>query len=400
LLKQWVSRLFLAGLLASVAGCAAGGQSSATPTPLPQVVSSQQIVFTVERGPIVSQRDITGEIVPAHQDKLYFGTSGFINRVLVDRGDRVKKGDLLAELKLDDLLDQLQQAQIDLQASQQIRAFAQTQKAYDIQQDESEAIIAQKQVALAQMNLDSAVGAQRGVAQLNLEIAQEHFKTAEARLALVKAKADSPSDQVVQHNQNTVDSLNRLIAERQLFAPYDGIVLVMRLLPGLQATAFATAIVVGDLGDIVVQVGFDDDLVKKLDASTVAYLYPTKEPEPKYPVKFISNFLPISNEQSGITETPSGDLIVNYLYFSVPDNTPRDAVQVGNAVRLNLILGSKQDALLLSPAALRGNDAFSYVIVLEDDTHRRVEVVSIGVKTVDKWEVIANLKPGDQILGP
>ena len=42
----------------------------------------------------------------------------------------------------------------------------------------------------------------------------------------------------------------------------------------------------------------------------------------------------------------------------------------------------------------------SGVIVLEGDNHRRVEVVSIGVKTVDKWEVIANLKPGDQILGP
>ena len=157
---------------------------------------------------------------------------------------------------------------------------------------------------------------------------------------------------------------------------------------------------VGDLGDRVVQVGFDADLANQLDASTAAYLYPTKEPEPKYPVQFIPNFLPISNKQNGISETSSGDFIVNYLYFSVPDSTPQDVVQVGNAVRLNVILGSKQDALLLSPAALRGNDAFSYVIVLEDDNHRRVEIVSLGVKTVDKWEVIANLKPGDQILGP
>ena len=73
---------------------------------------------------------------------------------------------------------------------------------------------------------------------------------------------------------------------------------------------------------------------------------------------------------------------------------------MGNAVRLNVILASKQDALLLSPAAIRGNDSFKYVIVLEDAYHRRVEVVTIGVKTVDKWEVIANLKAGDQILGP
>src|SRR6185369_9678366 len=124
------------------------------------------------------------------------------------------------------------------------------------------------------------------------------------------------------------------------------------------------------------------------------------EPEPKYPVKFVPNFLPISNKQNGISLTAGGDVIVNHLYFSVPDDTPRDLIQVGNAVRLNVILGSKQDALLLSPAAIRGNDSFRYVIVLEDDYHRRVEVVTLGVKTVTKWEVIANLKPGDQVLGP
>jgi multidrug efflux pump subunit AcrA (membrane-fusion protein) len=399
LLKKCVSILFLAGLLASLTGCAVGA-SSATPTPLPQIVSSQQIVFTVERGPIVSQRDVNGEIVPAHQDKLYFGASGFVNQVLAQRGDQVKKGDLLAELKLDDLLDQLQQAQIDLEASQQILANDQVQKAYDLQQAESDAVIAQKQVALAQINLDSAVGAQRAVAQLNLDIAQEHSKTADARLALVRARADNPANQAVQHNQTTVDSLNRLVAERRLYAPYDGIILAMTLLPGLEAKAFVTAIVIGGLGDRVVQVGFDANLVAQVDANTPVYLYPTKEPEPKYPVQFIPNFLPISNQESGITESSSGDVTVNYLYFSVPDNTPPDAVPVGSAVRLNLILGTKQDALLLPPAALRGTDAFSYVIVLEDDNHRRVEVVSIGIRTVDKWEVIANLNAGDQVLGP
>jgi multidrug efflux pump subunit AcrA (membrane-fusion protein) len=400
LLKHWVSRLFIAGLLATSAGCAAGEQSRATPTPLPQIVSSEQIVFTVERGPIISQRDVSGEIVPAHQDKLFFGTSGFISRVLVESGDQFKKGDLLAELVLDDLLDQLQQAQIDLQVSQQNLAIEQVQKAYELQQAESEAIIAEKQVALAQISLEAAVGSQQAVAQLNLDIAQERFKTAEARLALVRARADTQADQAVLRNQNTVDNLNRLIAERQLIAPYDGIVMRMSLVAGLQATAFATVAVVGDPSDIVVQVAYEYELVNNVDASTAAFLYPTKEPEPKYPVTFISNFLPLSNETGGISQSSSGDISLNFLYFSVPADTPQAVLQVGQVVRLNVILGSKQDALLLSPAAIRGTDVFSYVIVLEDDYHRRVEIVRIGLRTVEQWEVIANLEAGDQVLGP
>ena len=44
MLKLWVNSVLLAGLLASLAGCAAGEQSRATPTPLPQLVTSQQII--------------------------------------------------------------------------------------------------------------------------------------------------------------------------------------------------------------------------------------------------------------------------------------------------------------------------------------------------------------------
>jgi multidrug efflux pump subunit AcrA (membrane-fusion protein) len=399
-LKQWVSRLFLAGLPAALAGCAAGAQSGATPTPLPQIASSQNIVFTVERGPIISEKDVTGEIVPDHQDKLYFRTAGVINRVLVKPGDRVKKGDLLAELKSDDLLDQLAQAQIDLQISQQNLANDQVQKTYDLQQAQAEADIAQKQVALAQIAVDSAEPDQQAAAQLNLGIAQDHSKTAQARLALVNAMVATQTEQAVKRNQNTVDSLNRQMAERQLIAPYDGVVMSMPIIAGTQATAFSTAGVVGDPTHLVVQVGYSSDLVNNVDASTAAYIYPTKQPEPKYQVQFIPHFLPISNPQSGLSQSSSGDVTANFLYFSVPDDTPRDMVPVGNGVRLNVILGSKQDALLLPPAAIRGNDAFKYVIVLEDAYHRRVEVVTIGIKTVDKWEVIANLKPGDQVLGP
>ena len=65
-----------------------------------------------------------------------------------------------------------------------------------------------------------------------------------------------------------------------------------------------------------------------------------------------------------------------------------------------MVIGEKEDALLLPPAALRGSDSFKYVIVLEDDYHRRVEVVSVGLKGDKLWEVVANLKEGDQVLGP
>jgi multidrug efflux pump subunit AcrA (membrane-fusion protein) len=399
LLKQWVCIIFLSCLLVSAAGCAGRGQNDPTPTPFPQVVSAQKITFKVERGPIISQRDVAGEIVPAQQDELFFRSSGFINRVLVKTGEFVKKGDILAELKLDDLLDQLQQARIDLEVSQQSLALQQVQRAYDAQQAEADVVISQKQVELARSRLEQAQASQRVEAQLNLEIAQERYKTAAAGLALVKAKIGAEVGQIVKRNQLSLDRLQRLVEERQMIAPYDGIVLRIGLIPGTQATAFSVAAVIGDPTHLVVRVSYDYELVNTVDTSTEAYLFPTKEEEPKYPVKFIPNFLPISNKQEGLT-TKGSDITVNFLYFAIPEGLPADQIPVGSRVNLRIILGSKDNVLLLPPPAIRGNDTFSYVIVLEDDYHRRVEVVAIGVKTIEKWEIIANLKEGDLVLGP
>jgi hypothetical protein len=37
---------------------------------------------------------------------------------------------------------------------------------------------------------------------------------------------------------------------------------------------------------------------------------------------------------------------------------------------------------------------------MEGDRRRRVEINEIGLKTTERWEVIADLQEGDQVLGP
>ncbi len=246
---------FLApSLVLSLAGCSALGGNSPTPTPLPQVVSTEQITFQVKKGPIVALRDIQGEVVPTRQDKLYFRASGFVDQINVKDGDMFKKGDILAELQVSDLLDQLQQAQIDLQVAQNNLNSDNLQRAYDIQQSESDAVIAQKQVDLATITLNNSAGSQREIAQINLDIAQEKLKTAQSWLALVQGRVNSDLEQVVQKNQLAVSRLEKQISDRRLIAPYDGVVLHIAVIPGMSVTAYdETVAMVGDPTDLVIQ---------------------------------------------------------------------------------------------------------------------------------------------------
>jgi HlyD family secretion protein len=398
----WVRPCLLACLLITLAGCASGGPNGPTPTPIPQIVSTQQITFKVERGPIEAQQDISGEVVTAEQDKLYFRASGNVDQINVKTGDSFKKGDVLAELQINDLLDQLQQAQIDLKVSQDNLNIDKLQKAYNLQSAQSDVVIAQKDVDLATIALNNSRGAQQQTAQINLEIAQEKLKTAQAMLDLVKGKANSDLQQVVDKNQLTVERLQKQIGDRQLVAPYDGVVLHIALTPGISVTAYDdTVALVGNPNQLIIQVPWDNQLSTTLTPDTPVSLYMSQDTSKMYPIKYIPEFLPISSSTGGITTGAGGGITLNFLYFTAPDNLTYAQLPVGSRVNLQIILGSKQDALLLPPPAIRGNDVFKYVIVLEDSYHRRVEVVAIGIQTTQKWEVISpDLKEGDVILGP
>ena len=134
--KKTLSALWLVTSLFTIllTSCGATSRGKATPTPLPPMVSYEKSVFTVELGPIVSEKKIYGEIMPSTQDDLYFLATGYVDRVTVKQGDSAKKGDLLAEMQVDDLLDQLEQANIDLEVAQAALEKGNTEREYNLRE--------------------------------------------------------------------------------------------------------------------------------------------------------------------------------------------------------------------------------------------------------------------------
>jgi HlyD family secretion protein len=185
LAKKLGLMLVLVTLMVSLEACGPGGfNSRATPTPLPPVVNYEKAVFTVTRGSIVSEREIQSEIVPAKQDDLFFRASGFISRVVVKPGDMVKQGDLLAEMQVDDLLNQLQQSQIDLEVSQANLAKDKVQLEYEIGQAEADVFMWEQRVKLAEMDIKNTYGPQLERAEINLDMTKKELELAQKNLEL------------------------------------------------------------------------------------------------------------------------------------------------------------------------------------------------------------------------
>ena len=156
-------------------------EEAPTPTPIPTPIVPEKPSYVVQRGKVVHQLDFTGRISPVEETAFYFKAGGYVKRVLVDEGDWVQAGDLLAELEIDDLLKQMAQAEVSLNSAQ--LRMGEAEKALERQ-------IAQAEASLksAQLNLDQAEEAlEQQIAQAELDLTVAQTRLAEAEKAHAEA---------------------------------------------------------------------------------------------------------------------------------------------------------------------------------------------------------------------
>lgn len=175
------------GLGASACSNKSEAASKQRPPPLVVVakVASKDVAVEV-RAPV--------ELRPLAQAEVGSKTLGYLDAVLVERGDKVKRGQLVALVRPSDLPDQLVAARGSLSQ-------------------------AQASATLAKSNLERITGlAPRGVvSQQELQQAQAALATAEAQEAAAKAQ---------------VAAYATRLGETQITSPLDGVVAVRRLDPG------------------------------------------------------------------------------------------------------------------------------------------------------------------------
>ncbi|NIX10003.1 MAG: HlyD family efflux transporter periplasmic adaptor subunit, partial [Gammaproteobacteria bacterium] len=137
--------------------------------------------YTVGRGDLAITASGSGTLIPASEIALGFRSSGTLSELLVEVGDRVEAGDVLARLDDTDAQDQLAQAQINLrQAELNLTELTEEVDAADL--------------ASAQASLSSAKADLTRLTEppgeQDLLAAQENLKSAQEALAELKAGPD------------------------------------------------------------------------------------------------------------------------------------------------------------------------------------------------------------------
>lgn len=194
----------LAGLVAlSLTAC---GDPVAQPAPQATSVVAQtaptQAPVTQPTNPLTTSSNIplslgvsgTGVVLANQSSDLVFQVTGTVSEVLVEEGDVVTKGQVLARLDMRTFDQQIQQAEAALaSAKAQEAALSEPPKAYEVRA--AQASLAAAQAALAQLQAgpkDQDVEAARAT----LNTAQLNLQSVKDQLSIAKTQAESQMNQL------------------------------------------------------------------------------------------------------------------------------------------------------------------------------------------------------------
>jgi RND family efflux transporter MFP subunit len=323
------------------AGCSEQAKAAKV-RPAPLVVTAPVSVADV---PVLVRAPV--DLRPIAQADVGSKTVGYLDAVLVDRGDLVKKGQLLALVRPSELPDQLLSAK---------SAVSQ----------------AQASSALARANLERAQAlAPRGlVSQQELQNASNASAASEAQLSAAQAQLGVYATR---------------LGETRLESPFDGVVVSRRLDPGALVGATSGAVLTVARVDVV-----------RVFVSVNERQAPFVKLGQHAQVRF--DALPGQVFEAQVQRlAPSFDPLTRTLDAELQLPNPERVLRPGMYGEAELELARHPQAMVLGSEAIQLSDGKAFVFVLDgEQVHRRQ--VTLGEEFGEQLEILTGLDAGTVVV--
>ncbi len=371
------------------AGADAGGDESQPATPVQ--------VATAKRDSI--QHLITAEAIlyPVKQASIVPKISAPVQRFLVQRGDHVREGQLLAVLENRDLVAAAQESK-DLY--HQAQAAYQTTSAATMPEDLTKA---QTDVQSARQALDAATKVYESRQALFREGALAQKLVDDAKVAMVQAQSQFETAQQHLKSLQTVGRAEQLkgaqaqmdaakahyqSAEAQLSytevrSPITGVVSDRPLNVGEMASTGSAVISVVDISHVVARANVPVHEAAAIQAGRPATISgPGGELTGKVTVV-----------------SPAVDPNTTTVEVWVEAANPGERLKPGITVQISINANEIENAIVVPVAALLSSDeGGDKVMVAGSDSLAHERKVQVGVRAGDEAQILSGVNPGDQVI--
>ncbi|WP_169577527.1 efflux RND transporter periplasmic adaptor subunit [Sinimarinibacterium sp. CAU 1509] len=359
--RRWLWDVLAIVVIAIVAGWVWNGLR-----PAPE---SQQNTVTVERGDIEKTVTAVGALQPKEYVDVGTQVSGQLQKVHVDIGDRVTKGDLIAEI---DPTRYESTVRNDRASLQSLRA--------QLLQKQAERELAQQQLERNQRML-----AERAVSQDTVDQSRATAKVAKAAVAALQAQIAAA--------EATLEGNLANLGYTKIYAPMDGTVVSQTSLEGqtVNATQSAPVIVqVANLDVMTVWAQVAEADVNKIKPEMAAYFTTLGNSGRRWRGTV--------RQVQPTPETENNVVLYNVL---IDVDNAEQLLLPSMTVQVFFVLGQAHDVPLVALSALTadpsaGPDMFRATVLTEQGVVPRQ--VQVGVTNRATAQVVSGLEVGDRVV--
>jgi HlyD family secretion protein len=353
----------------------------------------------VQRGDIARSVVATGTIEPLTKVEVKSKASGIVEKIYVDAGDRVKTGQLLAELDKEQLQSAVAEARANLEAAQATQQAAEASYQKNLVDAEGpdvpylkrdmdrahdsykQGLIALNAMQDAEKNYQLALNRQVS-AQRNVQVSKAQVSQAQAQIAQAKASLDNADEN---------------LRYATIASPIDGTVLSKDVEVG---DAVSSILVLGSQATLVMTLGDTSEVyVKgKVDEADIGKVYLGQ------PARIVVESFKDRTFQGKVTKiSPLGDEKDNVTTFEVRVSIVNDSgeLRANMSANAEIILEEKKNVLLIPEGAVvfdKDKNAAVEIPNPKADTGQRKVAVKLGISNGVKAEVLSGVSEGQKVV--
>lgn len=357
-----------------------------------QTISRDRLrIATVTRGDLRRDISATGSVIAAIKPTLFSPADGVVT-LEVQAGDTVKRGEAIARIESPETRNLLEQ---------EGAALSQAETSFERQKIESRknALENQQRVDLAEVDLIAArrelrraeaARAKDAISEFDYDKAQDDLATAQLKFRHASEDAKLQQESLafelrtreleIERQRLRVAELERRVDELDITSPVTGIVGNLLVANKDAVAQNQPLLTVVDLTAFEVELQIPDSYGSALaigQAAEVSHQGQT------WPATLISVSPEVINSQ-----------ITAKVRF---DGTPPDNMKQNQRVSARILLGSKEDVLMVERGPFLESSGGRFTYVVEGDLAKRTRIQS-GMVSVGAVEVVSGLEAGDEVV--
>lgn len=387
-----ITFLVAAASLLAIPGCSKKEQKEAEPIVPVQVTAVRQDSI---------RRIVTADAVlyPQDQAAVMPKISAPVRKFLVNRGDHVRRGQLLAVLENRDLeaaavasKGQYQQAESNYRATTTATVPEEVIKAQsDVQSAKQSLDAAQKLLesreklfregALARKQVDEAQ-VSYAQARAAYDTAQEHLRALQSVGKQEQIKGAAAQVDTAKGNFQAAEAQ---LSYSEVRSPINGVVTDRSVYAGEIAAAGSPLLTIMDVSRVVARANVPQNQAAFLKVGESATIGQT-DSSVEAPAKVI-------------VVSPAVDPNSTTVQVWVQSTNPGERLKPGSSVRVSIVAATLQNVMVVPPAALLPSaEGGNSVMVVGPDSVAHEHKVEVGVRETDKVQILSGVSLGDQVV--